>query len=106
MPPGLDRHSGLSPDIFRNWRRRSSRWRSSDSIGEAKRTLKVLDGRLAEAEYVAGEYSIADILANFSWVWRREFAGVDLTDTPHVARWYAAIEARGAVQRAISALTF
>jgi len=73
--------------------------------GEAKRTLKVLDGRLAEAEYVAGEYSIADI-ANFGWIWRREFAGVDFTDTPHVARWFMAIEARSAVQRAISALTF
>jgi len=73
--------------------------------GEAKRTLKVLDGRLAEAEYVAGEYSIADI-ANFGWIWRREFAGVDFTDTPHVARWFRAIEARSAVQRAISALTF
>ncbi len=73
--------------------------------GEAKRTLKVLDDRLAETEYVAGEYSIADI-ANFGWIWRREFAGVDLADTPHVARWFMAIEARSAVQRAISALTF
>jgi GST-like protein len=73
--------------------------------GEAKRTLKVLDGRLADAEYVAGEYSIADI-ANFGWIWRREFAGVDFTDTPHVARWFMAIEARSAVQRAINALTF
>ena len=72
---------------------------------EAKRTLKVLDGRLAEVEYLAGdEYSIADIV-NFGWIWRREFAGVDFAETPHVERWYAAIEARPATARAIAKLT-
>ena len=73
--------------------------------GEAKRTLKVLDGRLAEAEYLAGsDYSIADI-ASFGWIWRREFAGVDLEEAPHVARWYAAIEARSPTVRAITRLS-
>lgn len=73
--------------------------------GEAKRTLKVLDGRLAETEYLAGgEYSIADIV-NFGWIWRREFAGVDFADTPHVARWYAAVETRPAVIKAVQMLT-
>ncbi len=73
--------------------------------GEARRTLKVLDGRLAQAEYLAGEdYSIADV-ANFGWIWRREFAGVDIEATPHVARWYAAIAARPATTRAIAKLT-
>ena len=69
--------------------------------GEAKRTLKVMDGRLAQVEYLAGEYSIADI-ANFGWIWRRAFANVDFAETPHVARWYAAIEARPAIGRAIA----
>jgi GSH-dependent disulfide-bond oxidoreductase len=72
---------------------------------EAWRTLKVLDGQLADAEYVAGEYSIADI-ANFGWIWRREFAGIDLSETPNVARWYDRLEQREAVQRAISVLSF
>ena len=72
--------------------------------GEAKRTMKVLDGRLGQAEYLAGDdYSIADI-ANFGWIWRREFAGIDFEETPHVARWYAAIEARPATTRAIAKL--
>ena len=72
--------------------------------GEAKRTLKVLDGRLAETEYLAGDdYSIADI-ANFGWIWRREFAGVDFDDTPHVARWYTMIESRPATARALAKL--
>lgn len=68
---------------------------------EAKRTLSVLDGVLAANRFVAGDdFTIADI-AHFGWLWRREFAGIDFDDSPHVAGWYAEIEARPAVQRAI-----
>ncbi|WP_246519933.1 glutathione binding-like protein [Ancylobacter lacus] len=45
--------------------------------------------------------SIADI-AHFDWLWRRESVGVALDDTPHVGRWYAEVESRPAVQRAIA----
>jgi GST-like protein len=69
---------------------------------EAKRTLAVLDGVLATRRFVAGNaFTIADI-AHFGWLWRREFAGVDFDDSPRVARWYADIAARPAVQRAIA----
>lgn len=69
--------------------------------GEAKRTLGVLNGVLARAEFVAGnEFSIADI-AHFGWLWRREFAGVDFSESPHVERWYETVAARPAVIRAI-----
>lgn len=69
---------------------------------EARRTLHVLDGVLAQRSFVAGDtFSIADI-AHFGWLWRREFAGVSLDDTPHVARWYDAIADRPAVQRAMA----
>jgi len=71
---------------------------------EAKRTLAVLDRRLSEAEYLAEEYSLADIV-NFGWIWRREFAGVDFSQAPHVARWYASLEQRPAVTAAIAKLT-
>ncbi len=68
---------------------------------EAKRTLALLDGALAERRFVAGDtFTIADI-AHFGWLWRREFAGVDFGESAHVARWYAEIETRRAVQRAI-----
>lgn len=68
---------------------------------EAKRTVSVLDRVLAERRFVAGDaFTIADI-AHFGWLWRREFAGVGLDDMPNVARWYAEVEARPAVQRAI-----
>lgn len=70
--------------------------------GEARRTLALLDGVLAARAWVAGEtYGIADI-AHFGWLWRRAFAGVDFDDTPHVARWYAAMLDRPAVRRAIA----
>ncbi len=69
---------------------------------EANRTLKILDGVLAAHEFVAGEiFTIADI-AHFGWLWRREFAGVNFDETPHVARWYAQLGARPAVQRGLA----
>lgn len=72
---------------------------------EAKRTLKIVDGRLAYNAWLAGNtYTIAD-MANFGWIWRRDFAGVDFSECPNVERWYRAMEARPAVARAIARLT-
>lgn len=69
---------------------------------EANRTLHVLDTVLEKNRYVAGdEFSIADI-AHFGWLWRRGFPNITLDGTPHVARWYADIESRPAVQRSIA----
>ena len=70
---------------------------------EARRVLAVLDHRLGQAEYLAEEFSIADIL-NFGWIWRKEFAGVDFAEAPNVARWYASLERREAVKTAIAKL--
>jgi GSH-dependent disulfide-bond oxidoreductase len=68
---------------------------------EARRTLGMLDGVLADRPFVAGDaFTIADI-AHFGWLWRREFAGVSLDETPHVARWFDAVASRPAVERAI-----
>ena len=65
----------------------------------------MLDGLLATRTFVAGaEFTIADI-AQFGWLWRREFAGIDLETTPNVGRWYAAIEHRPSVRRAIERVT-
>ncbi len=72
--------------------------------GEAARHVRVLDGRLAQVEWLAGDdVSIADI-AHFGWIWRRAFAEISLDDAPNVARWFAAMEGRKGVQRAIAAL--
>ncbi|MFL9880778.1 glutathione S-transferase N-terminal domain-containing protein [Herbaspirillum rhizosphaerae] len=72
---------------------------------EAARTMRVLDGVLGSSAYVAGdEYTIADI-AHFGWMWRREFANVEFTETPNIARWYERMMARPAVIRAIERVT-
>ncbi len=69
---------------------------------EARRTLGILDGVLAERRFAAGDdFTIADI-AHFGWLWRHEFAGVTFDETPHVARWYEAVAARPAVERAMA----
>ncbi len=67
---------------------------------EAARLYGVLDRRLGEVEYLAGDYSIADI-ASFPWIYRYEWQGIALEDYPNVGRWFAAIKARPAVQRGI-----
>lgn len=69
---------------------------------EAVRVMGVLDTILSASPFMAGEiFTIADIV-HFGWLWRREFVGVDFANTPHLARWYANIEQRPAVQRGIS----
>jgi GSH-dependent disulfide-bond oxidoreductase len=65
---------------------------------ETRRLYGVLDGRLADHEFLAGEYSIADI-ATYPWVARHEWHKVELADFPNVARWYEAIDQRPAVAR-------
>ena len=68
--------------------------------GETKRLFRVLDGHLKDHEYLAGDYSIADI-ANWAWVRTHRWSGVDIDDLPHLKRWRDAIRARPAAQRGI-----
>jgi glutathione S-transferase/GST-like protein len=68
--------------------------------GESKRLFRVLDGRLRDHEFLAGDYSIADI-ANWAWVRTHSWSGVDLDGLPHLQRWLAQVGARPAVQRGI-----
>lgn len=68
--------------------------------GECKRLFRVLDGHLQHHEYLAGDYSIADI-ANWAWVRTHRWSGVEIDDLPHLKRWRDAIRQRPAVQRGI-----
>ncbi len=70
-------------------------------VKEKNRLYGVLDRRLAEAEYLAGEYSIADI-ATYPWVARYEWHKTRLEDFPNVKRWFDAISGRPAVQRGMA----
>ena len=70
--------------------------------GESRRLFVVLDGHLKDHEYLAGDYSIADI-AHWAWVRTHRWSGVDVSDLPHLQRWMDAIRQRPAVQRGIEA---
>lgn len=65
---------------------------------EAQRLYGVLDRRLEGRDFVAGDYSIADI-AIWPWISRFEWQEIDLAKFPNVKRWYTTIAARPAVQR-------
>ncbi|MBU6952710.1 glutathione S-transferase family protein [Hahella sp. HN01] len=67
---------------------------------EVKRLFGVLDGHLADNQFLAGDYSIADI-ANWAWVRTHNWSGVDIADFPHLTRWVQEIAARPAAQKGI-----
>jgi len=69
---------------------------------ETKRLYGVMNKRLGEAKYLAGdEYTIADI-ATFPWVSRYEWHQVDLNEFPNVKRWFDEIAARPAVKKGMA----
>ncbi|HEX2829320.1 MAG TPA: glutathione binding-like protein [Burkholderiales bacterium] len=71
---------------------------------ECNRLTNVLDKRLAETEYLAGdEYSIAD-MACFPWMRGADARGVNIEEYPNAKRWFDAIDARPAVQRGVKVL--
>ena len=68
-------------------------------VKETSRLYAVLDARLKDREFVAGEYSIAD-MASYPWVVPHQRQQQDLADFPNLKRWFEAIRARPAVVRA------
>lgn len=68
---------------------------------ETRRLYGVLNTRLAGRDWVAGEYSIAD-MAIWPWIRRHDWQGIALEEFPEVQRWYDALAARPAAQRAVA----
>jgi len=68
-------------------------------IKETNRLYGVLNKRLADREFVAGEYSIAD-MASYPWIVPHEGQGQTLDEFPHLKRWFNTIAERPATQRA------
>ncbi len=66
---------------------------------ETARLYAVLNKRLADREFMAGDYSIAD-MASYPWIVPHEKQGQNLDDFPNLRRWFAAIRERPATQRA------
>jgi GST-like protein len=67
---------------------------------ECRRLFEVLDRRLGESEWLAGDYSIADI-ANWAWVRTYKWSGVNVEGLQHLKRWRDALAARPACQKGI-----
>jgi glutathione S-transferase len=67
---------------------------------ESRRLFEVLNGQLADHEYLAGEYSIADI-ANWCWVRTWPWSGVTMDGLDHLQRWIDVIQERPAVQAGV-----
>lgn len=70
-------------------------------VNESKRLYGVLNQQLVGQDYVAGEYSIAD-MAIFPWMMTHDWQQVDLEDYPQVKAYFERIQARPAVQRALA----
>ena len=68
---------------------------------EVRRLCEVLDGRLKDNEYLAGDYSIADI-ANYSWVQSHDWSGVEIDGLNNLQRWIEQLDARPAVQKGMA----
>jgi GSH-dependent disulfide-bond oxidoreductase len=71
-------------------------------MAETRRLYDVLNKRLADHEFVAGELSVADF-AILGWAWRHERHKVDFKDFPNVGRWYDQLMARPAVKKGMEA---
>ncbi len=67
---------------------------------ESRRLFEVLDGRLAQGEWLADDYSIADI-AHWCWVRTWRWSGVPIDGLPHLKRWMDAMKARPACRRGV-----
>jgi GSH-dependent disulfide-bond oxidoreductase len=63
----------------------------------------VIDKRLGETPYLAGDYSIAD-MATYPWLRPYKWQGQDLDEFPNLKRWYLDVRARPAVQRGLAVM--
>ncbi len=68
-------------------------------VKETNRLYGVLNKRLADREFIAGDYSIAD-MASYPWIVPYKNQGQNIDDFPHLKRWLEAVAARPAVERA------
>ncbi len=88
---------------FRQYAPRKIKYAYDRYTNEARRLYNVVDRRLGEVEYVAGEYSIAD-MAIFPWMRLHQRQGVDIETLPNLKRWLDAISERPAARRGLEIL--
>ncbi len=97
---------GLGPMLgqahhFRNYAPEKIQYGIDRYTNEANRLYGVMDRRLAEREFLAGPYSIADMAA-WPWIVPHKNQGQDLAEFPNLNRWFETLRARPAVQRGLA----
>jgi GST-like protein len=95
---GLGPMSGQN-NHFKNYAVEKLQYAIDRYLNEVNRLYGVMNKRLAGRDYLAGDYSIAD-MASYPWVVPWERQGQNIDDFPHLKRWLKTIEARPATQRA------
>lgn len=98
---------GLGPMLgqalhFRKYAKEKIPYGIERYTAEVVRLFGVMDRRLADRPFLAGEYSIADI-ACYPWISRWPELGVDIGDYPNIKSWLERISARPAVKRGLEA---
>ena len=88
---------------FRRYAPEQIRYAIERYTNEARRIYGVVDKRVGEVPYLAGEYSIADI-ATYPWLKLHKLQGQKLEDFPNLKRWYEAMEARPAVRKGMAVM--
>ena len=83
---------------FLKFNRGKSEYSEQRYHGETRKVYEILDSRLSQHEFLAGDYSVADI-ATWPWISRYDYHQMNLPDYPNLKRWYLQIAARPAVQR-------
>ena len=68
-------------------------------VDESKRLFEVMDKQLANREFIAGDYSIAD-MASYPWIFKHPYLQLELEKFPNLNRWFETIEQRPNVARA------
>jgi GST-like protein len=89
---------------FRRYAKEQIAYAIERYTSEATRLYRVLDKRLGEAEFLAGDYSIAD-MAVYPWLRPHKWQGQDISAWPNLQRWYNAVRARPAVQRGLAVMS-
>jgi GST-like protein len=101
--------AGIGPMLgqahhFRNYTKEPVPYAAERYTKESGRLYAVVDRRLAQAEWLAGDaYSIAD-MATYPWLRAHKLQGQKLEDFPNLQRWYSAVRARPAVQRGLAVM--
>jgi GST-like protein len=95
---GLGPMSGQT-NHFKNYAQEKLQYAVDRYVNEVNRLYGVMNKRLADREFLAGEYSIAD-MASYPWVVPHERQGQNINDFPHLKRWLDTIAARPATKKA------